>query len=119
MAGQRPLAARTAESVRKVRGVAADVVMLNRLSKVSSRIKGCRLETHEIVAIVVLPRIFGDIHRLHHTAFIKLRPNSHIKTTVVFETIHPGVLVHQDKLILLSTLSPQSPHVGFSWICPA
>lgn len=41
MAGQRPLAARTAESVRKVRGVAADVVMLNRLSKVSSRIKGC------------------------------------------------------------------------------
>ena len=103
MAGQRPLAARTAESVRKVRGVAADVVMLNRLSKVSSRIKGCRLETHEIVAIVVLPRIFGDIHRLHHTAFIKLRPNSHIKK----------LLSHKNTLMYNEIINKDN-----EWECP-
>lgn len=119
MAGQRPLAARTAESVRKVRGVAADVVMLNRLSKVSSRIKGCRLETHEIVAIVVLPRIFGDIHRLHHTAFIKLRPNSHIKTTVVFDNdtsrrARPPRQIHTPEHTF-----PTKPTRRLQWICPA
>ena len=80
MAGQRPLAARTAESVRKVRGVAADVVMLNRLSKVSSRIKGCRLETHEIVAVVVFPGIFGDFDGLHDAVDVKLRPHGHVES---------------------------------------